>query len=169
MKKIIFIIVAILLTSFSTQIPAQNLKGKKIKAKKTFEALNLSENQEAKFKEIRFEHQEQKIDIESDLKKNRLQVKKLMSSKNIIEEELMNFIDKDSKLRSELRKSRVKMWYSIYNILDEEQKEIWQERFTRFGMSGKRFNDCSFDCSEKGRKAFKKGMNHKQGRRQFFN
>lgn len=169
MKKIFFIITAILLTSFSTQVLAQNLKGKKIKAKKTFEALNLSEIQEAKFKEIRFEHQERKIDIESELKKNRLEVKKLMSSKNIIEEELMKFIDKGIKLRSELQKSRVKMWYSIYNILDEEQKEIWQDKFTRFGMGGKRFSDCNFDCSKRGRRTFNKGMNHKQGRRQFFN
>ena len=166
MKKIILIITAVLLSSLATQVIGQNFKGKINKNNSTFNKLNLSENQETKFQEIRFKHQERKIDIESELKKNRLEVKKMMTKKNIKEEELMTFINKGIKLRSELQKSRVKMWYSIYNILEDDQKAVWQKRFNSFGYGNRRFEKADMDCFNCDKSSRNKGRKH---RRQFFN
>jgi len=167
MKKIIFLITVVFITTFSFQVSAQNNKGKMIKAKKAINELNLADQQEEKFNQIRFEHQEKKIDIQAKLKKNKLEIKKLMSLNDLDEQKLLNFVDKGSKLRDELIKSRTNMWLSIYNILDDDQKEIWKDKFQQFGRKGGLFKKCNFGQGNSAGRSSQNGIHQRLRNKNF--
>lgn len=162
MKKLIYasLISMFVIIGFST-IVAQNKSGKGLRKSKITEKLNLTEAQKEKFDVIKFSFQESKIDLEANIKKNRLENKKMMSSDNINENSLMNNIDKGSVLMAEKRKSRVQMWLDIREILNDDQKKIWTKSFGHFsndkdkfsgkgGKKAKRFsrNNCNGNCGE---------------------
>ncbi len=60
---------------------------------------------------------------------NNLEIKKLISNKNFDEKALMSLLEESSDLKLALKKSKVKMWLEIRNILDENQKIIWLKHF----------------------------------------
>lgn len=141
MKKLIYLgtIISIIFMAVSFTI-AQPRSGKTAKNFDRFDKLNLTELQKEKFNEIRFDFQEVKIDLEAKLKKNRLAVKKMITSGEIDENGLMNFTEKGSTLQAEQRKLRVQMWLDIREILDKKQKVIWADNFNNFNENGKRFS-----------------------------
>lgn len=140
MKKLsIFLIATIFLTLIYQDISAQKNKGNMHRHEREETELNLTDVQKNKFKEIRFAHQESKIDLDSKLQRNRLEVKKLMSSENLNENELMNLVDNGNKIKGDLHKNRIKMWLELYNVLDDKQKEMWKDRFENLGERNSEF------------------------------
>ncbi|PID56409.1 MAG: hypothetical protein CR986_10280 [Ignavibacteriae bacterium] len=132
MKKLLIAIIATFLISFSTSNSfAQRKKSNKNYHKQFCAKLNLTDSQEAKFEEFKFNEEEAMINLQTNLKKNRLEMKKLFAGKNVNETQVMNLIDKASNLRAQLHKLKIKTWFSINNILDDNQKEIWKKKFFR--------------------------------------
>jgi Spy/CpxP family protein refolding chaperone len=123
-----FLIVLFIQNSF-----AQKDKSRMERIEKGIKELNLTDVQKKKFKEIRFAQQEAKIDNEGKLKKNHLEIQKIIASNKIDEEKLMTLVSKANDIRGELQKTRIKIWLEMYNILDDSQKQIWVEHFERFG------------------------------------
>ena len=140
MKKLglsIIVLGLILLGLNSTE--AQNKREKFKNQKFVLNELNLTEQQKEKMKEIKFGQEEANIETEAKLKMNKLEIKKLLSNNNFNENELMSLIEKSSSLQLILKKSKVKMWLDIRNILDDKQKDIWLDHFNLYEKNKDRF------------------------------
>lgn len=126
MKKLksITSIFALLLIAF-TSIYAQPMKREKPMKGDNFFNLNLTEEQQSKFDEIRFANSEKMIDIKSELQKNKLAMKKLISNKDFSTDDLTSLVKKENDLEGQMKLARTDMWVKIYKILNPEQKEIW--------------------------------------------
>ncbi len=146
MHKLKFAISTILITFFLLGITfAQKSKGNsKNFHKSKFEKLNLTEKQKEDFDKIRFSHEETTIDLTAKLKKNRLELKKMIGEKSIDGNELMKITEKGNNLRSELVTSKTKMWLEVYKILDDSQKEVWVKHFKMMGEKNNREKNKRF-------------------------
>lgn len=130
----------IFLTSI-TSVVAQPNRQMKIKQNLMLEKLNLTEDQQEKFDQLHYAHQEKAIETRSEIAKNRLEIRKLMDSDEIDQSKLMQLTKLNNTLRNEIQESRVQMWLSIYNALDDTQKEIWKDSRTGFGRMGMRMEN----------------------------
>lgn len=130
MKKLAMLstILVLILVGF-TNMEAQKKREKFNNKQHAMKELDLTEQQKEKIKEIKFKYAEANIDTEAKLKMNKLEIKKLLSNKNIDESELMSLLEKGSDIKLTMKKSKVKMWLEIRNILDENQKIIWSRHF----------------------------------------
>jgi hypothetical protein len=142
MKKIIFIITctAFLFTLFQP-LNAQRNRSRKLDNDYSMEKLNLSDSQKAKFRSLRFDHKEALIDLESKLKKNKLQIRKLVTQNDFNEEDLYQLIESENDLRTEMAKSKLKLWLDVKDILNDEQKVIWKKHFLRKQLRMDRISD----------------------------
>lgn len=132
MKKLgLTIIVLVLILLGFNNLDAQKERGKFKKHYAGLKELNLSDQQKEKMEEIKFSLAEANIDTEAKLKKNILEIKKLLYNNSFDENELMTLIEKGSNLKLTLKKSRVKMWLDIRNILDDDQKILWAKHFNQ--------------------------------------
>lgn len=138
-KPNLSLIVFLLFTFISFPVLGQKQKDKNHFPNKIQNELNLTDIQKEKIQEIRFNHEEIKIEIKSELDKNRLEIKKLISSDDVNENGLLNLVEKSGQLKSDLEKERVKMWLKIRNLLTDEQKEIWKSKFHNLGSRDRMF------------------------------
>jgi Spy/CpxP family protein refolding chaperone len=103
--------------------------------------LKLTDEQESKINDIKFEHDNAVLDIKNDIAKNRLVVRKMMTDNKIDEDKLLSLTSTNAELRGKLSSSKINMWLSVYNILDDTQKEQWTKMFGQMGqnsMQGKK-------------------------------
>ena len=91
------------------------------------EKLKLTEAQEKQFHSKKFEKEEKEIELQSQMKINRLNMKKLIANDNFEQDDLFKLIDTGSKLKSEMAKIKTEFWFEIRDILNEDQKKIWQK------------------------------------------
>ncbi len=96
--------------------------------------LKLTEEQSVKFNDIRYSHQMSVIDIQSEIQKNRIEVRKMMSDNKIDSGKLLQLTGANNELHGKIKTSRTQMWLDIYNVLNDDQKEIWTATFNRFGQ-----------------------------------
>ena len=143
MKKLVFaiLVLGLSLVSFTDNLARQPKNRNFDRPNRIVKELNLTELQKEKFTEIHLAQEEIKIDIDAKLKKNRLELKKLLLKGEINEQKIMELTDIGSNLKADLRKSRTKMWFDVYKILNENQKIKWTKHFTRMIQKGERFND----------------------------
>lgn len=163
MKKInmsLFVLSLILVSSIF--IMGQKQKVKNMPKDKHRIDLNLTDEQEVKIQDIRFTHEEKQIEIKSELDKNRLQIKKLIASGNFSDNQLLNLVDKSGQIQSELEKNRVAMWLDIRNILTDEQKEIWKDRFQKMGRKDKMLPRRDRDQGIRGSRPFERDQNREK-------
>ena len=130
-KSGLSVIVLVLVLLGLNNIAAQKENGKFKKHHHGLKELNLTEQQKEKMKEIKFSFEEANIETEAKIKKNKLEIKKLLSNNSFNENELMTLIEKGGDLKLVLKKSKVRMWLDIRNILDDNQKIIWVKHFNQ--------------------------------------
>ncbi|MFZ6034210.1 MAG: Spy/CpxP family protein refolding chaperone [Melioribacter sp.] len=107
--------------------------------------LNLSEDQQNRIDELRYELKEKLIDLKAELQKNRLEMRKLKSQNKIDEKQYMQLVENCNNIRSAIRTETAKHWLAVYNLLDDSQKELWAKyRNENFGF-GKKFNNNCCD------------------------
>ena len=126
--------------------------------------LKLSDEQLVKFNDIKSKNQLSVIDIQAEIKKNRVNIKNMMANNKVDADKLIELTDANSDLHGNIKSSKTKMWLDIYNLLNEEQKVTWTKTFNRFGQGKKvgrkgigfgRYN-CSGNCrQEPGRRNYK--------------
>lgn len=137
MKKLFILIIIVTLTTFACQnLFAQNLQGRFNKNKFDIKILKLTEEQTAKFSKIRFEHKELKIDLAAKLQKNKLEFEKEMSFKDINKSNIMDLVEKGNSIRAEMRNTKIKMWFDLFTILDDNQKTVWKNNLRNFDDGG---------------------------------
>jgi Spy/CpxP family protein refolding chaperone len=130
MKKLFSgIIVLTIVLVLVSNLFAQKSKDRLMKKGFGIEKLNLTEDQKTKFDEIRFTHQEKVIDLKAQLRKNQLEIKRIFASNEINESEVINLTGRSNEIKADLKNSKVKMWFDVNKILNDDQKQIWKNHF----------------------------------------
>jgi len=126
MKKLIVLLLVGSIVFASSTMFAQPFNRKPMNGQKQItQLLKLNDSQLKKFNELRFANQEKIIDLKAKIQKDRLKIREMAASKNINKSTIMGLIDEISSLRSTMAKQRMEMWFDVYNILDDTQKDIW--------------------------------------------
>jgi Spy/CpxP family protein refolding chaperone len=101
--------------------------------------LNLTDEQDAQFQDFMTNMKKDAIKIRSQIELKKLDVETLLRSKDFSPEKLMDMGNDLDKLQSDLRKARLTFWSNVYNILDDNQKEMWKNGFLRFMKNAEDF------------------------------
>jgi Spy/CpxP family protein refolding chaperone len=134
MKKIIgYSILSLLLTVTLAAQPFGN-KGGNFQSGRIIDALKLTPDQEKQFKDIQYERQKKTIDLSSQIHKNRLEIRHMLSNNKVDDKKLLELTNANSKIQTEIKENAVQSWLSIYKILQPEQQEIWTKHFGRMGQ-----------------------------------
>jgi Spy/CpxP family protein refolding chaperone len=142
MKKIALLL-AIVLIIASLPSYAQPFKGPRhpFNKENVKKFLKLTPEQQKQFDEISYKNDQALIDLKSAIARNRLDLKKLIKDKNIDDSKILQLIDENSKIQSDIKHSAVKQWLDIYKILNDEQKQSILKHIDRFidggGMMGR--------------------------------
>ncbi|MFA6599043.1 MAG: periplasmic heavy metal sensor [Ignavibacteriaceae bacterium] len=137
MNSLTKILVAALLLVFATGISAQPGpgnggmgRGKALMAKK----LNLTADQQKKIDELRTEHQRKMIDLHADIAKLQLDKKEMLKKGNYDRKTFLALDEKIMKQRNVIETARANHQMDVYELLDANQKEIWNSRPMGQGM-----------------------------------
>ncbi|MFC2083975.1 Spy/CpxP family protein refolding chaperone [Bacteroidota bacterium] len=100
---------------------------------KIFHELDLTESQVEQFRELKYQNQAEVIDLEAELEKNNLAIKKMMLDNEVNADQLLSLTSQNSDIKARIQNSRINLWLDIYNILNKEQQEIWAQHFGTMG------------------------------------
>jgi Spy/CpxP family protein refolding chaperone len=134
MKKLSVLILSVLLLgniSTFSQPGKGEPRGKRIKAD-----LKLTPEQEKKFDDFKYLHQQSVIDIHAKIQKNRLELKKMIDDGKIDEKKILQLTDDNSKLQGNIKFSATKLWLDVYKMLNDEQKAIWTKHLSKMTDPG---------------------------------
>jgi len=95
--------------------------------------LKLTDEQSEKFNDIKYNHQISVVDIQAEIQKNQIEVKKMMADNKIDSDKLLQLTNANSELHGKIKASKTQMWIDVYNILNDDQKETWTKTFNRLG------------------------------------
>lgn len=102
-----------------------------------FEKLNLTDQQKDKIEQLRLKNQEEMIDLRADMQKKRLAVKELQMKGNYSRSDYLNLVKDLNASRDKIATARANHRMDIYEMLTDQQKEI----FNRMPMMGGRHGD----------------------------
>lgn len=91
------------------------------------EKLNLTDQQEEQIEKLRSEHKLKMIDVRAEIKKLEVQLNDEKRKTDLDENKILSITKQIGDLRTNLQTQRTEMWLSIYNLLDDRQKELWKE------------------------------------------
>ncbi len=120
---------------FEEQLPGVQIH-KRIMRDRLFDKLNLSDEQKKQYNSLMSEHQKKMIDLRAQLQKNRLDIKDIMLQNKIDEKKLLDLVQANNKILSEMRIASINNWLAIYKILNDEQKELWAKHWGKFAGYG---------------------------------
>jgi len=104
------------------------------------EQLNLTDDQKNEVMELKTAHQKHMIDLQSELKKKMVDSKSIFMQNDLNESNVMDAINEKAEMKTNIEKEKVKFWFSVYNLLDESQRQVWKKgifQFQHLGMVGK--------------------------------
>lgn len=113
--------------------------------------LNLTTEQQEKFNNIINDYQTKMIDLRANVQKNQLEMRKKFNNSNFNEKDLRASLEKKSAFRKEMDEAKLNKWIAINNLLNDDQKKIWKEKFMNkdgFHKKGK----SKFDKMHKNKK-----------------
>lgn len=91
------------------------------------ENLNLTEQQKSKLEDLRYKHQEQMIDLRTELDKARLENQKLRRSDKLNRSDFLNQTEKMSSIKNKMAEARAIHFMDVYETLSDEQRKIWND------------------------------------------
>ena len=130
MKKFLIPIIALLVIfGLNQNIFAQRdqYKGRQYQRENNFEKLNLTTEQKSKIEALRLTNQEEMIKLKSELELKELELRKLKSSDNFSRKDVLNLTKEINEARGKIELARANHRMDVYEILDENQKKIWNE------------------------------------------
>lgn len=133
------ILILALLITFTTTSYAQAKpnRGFREEGREKFkQELNLTDEQEAKMKELRLKQEEKMIDLRANQKKEQLALKKLMSADQPNKKKLYAQIDKISSADAKIKKARLDHRLKVRSILTDEQLKIYQKGMGKRAVRG---------------------------------
>lgn len=100
---------------------------------KMLQELNLTQDQKDQIAKLRLDHQKQMVDYRSGIAKTRLEIKDLFLNKNVEEGKVLDLTKKVSDMQADMKASRVKHWFQVYNLLNDQQKETFRKHAPMLG------------------------------------
>lgn len=116
MKKAIFILPLILLFAVSSAIAQRGPAWQD-------EELNLTEQQQQKMDDLRFQHQKAMIQKNADLKEAKLEMQNMMQKTEVDEKAVLGKQKQISALKAEIAEARLKHRLEMRKVLTPEQRE----------------------------------------------
>ena len=154
MKLLTKLLIPIVLFVFAIGISAQPGPGTGKRKAMIHEKLNLTPEQEKKIEDLRTSHQKKMIDLRADMAKLHLEKKELLNKGNYDRKAFLALEDKIMKQRNTIETSMANHRMDVYELLDANQKVIWNDRpaFNRMGKAGKmgRGMRRNMDCPNMG-------------------
>jgi Spy/CpxP family protein refolding chaperone len=144
MKNLIWVLVAVLSVAFISQ---ESFSQKRFHKKQNefrgqfMTKLNLTEEQEKKFEQLRFAHQEKMVKLRSDVELKELELKKLTSGDNVTRSEMLKLTKELNEIKNEIAIARVNHKMDVYDNLDANQKKLWLEQKEKVGMMKDRMKE----------------------------
>jgi Spy/CpxP family protein refolding chaperone len=131
MKKNIFLIIFLSLVInglFSNSLAQGRYFGDEFPPPKhLIEKLQLSDAQQDKFEEFRFNHQKEMIDLRADLQQKILEFRKYLSSDNVSRNKVIGLTKEINEIRNKMALARANHKMDIYELLDDTQRKIWHD------------------------------------------
>lgn len=121
-KIVITLIVALLVAS---PLSAQKMKGKD--KMPYMNRLNLSDQQMDKLGELKAANQKKMIDFRYELQKAKLNLKELKRKGNYSRSDYLNAVSEVGKIKEKIETSMAGHRMDVYELLDNDQKEIWNK------------------------------------------
>jgi len=134
----LIIVLAMLIVSitFISAQPKDNDFSRMGKRDKLLKVLKLTPEQKKQFEDITSENSKYIIDIRAKIQKNQIDLNKMLNEKQIDEQKILQLVDEDSKLQSDIKHSIATRLLSIYKILDDKQKEMFTKAVSHMLNSG---------------------------------
>ena len=141
MKKsflIVGLIAAFVIAAAVNFYPQNNYapKGERVRGK-MFEKLNLTDAQKDKIEQLRLKNQEEMIDLRADMQKKRLAIKELKLKGNYSRADYINLVKDLNASRDKISTARANHRMDVYEMLTDQQKEIFNRMPMMEGRHGK--------------------------------
>lgn len=127
--KILLAVAAIFALSLFTDSFAQmeRMKMREKMRDRIEEKLNLTDSQKAKIEEMRVNHQKKMIDLNANLEKKKVELRALRNSEKLNRSDLVKLTKEISEIKNSMAIEKANHHMDIYEILDNNQKQIWRE------------------------------------------
>ncbi|MCD6111940.1 MAG: Spy/CpxP family protein refolding chaperone [Bacteroidales bacterium] len=113
-------------------------------------ALNLTDEQAAKIKDIKLAYQKETLPLKNLLNEKRAHLKTLMTAEKADMKAINKIIDEMSTIRTKMMKKRVENRQKIRNLLTDEQKIIFDTRPQRKNFGRKNYmHECFYNQRER--------------------
>ncbi len=89
--------------------------------------LNLTEDQESAIEDLRISHQKQMIEFRADIEKKELELQQLKNKDDYTRDEYIAITEEINNIRSTMHLARANHHMDVYELLDSNQKEIWNK------------------------------------------
>jgi Spy/CpxP family protein refolding chaperone len=109
--------------------------------------LNLTDEQKDKIETLRLQHKKEMVDLKAELEKREIELAEARNKDNISRNEVIPSVENINKIKNEIALKVANHRMDIYELLTDEQKEIWKDKKHGFGMGPgkmlrhKRFHD----------------------------
>jgi Spy/CpxP family protein refolding chaperone len=91
------------------------------------EKLNLSEEQKSKIEDLKIDHRREMIELKSELEIKELELQELRVKGNYTRDEYIAKVTELGEIRNKMNLAKANHQMDIYALLDNSQKEIWNE------------------------------------------
>ena len=131
MKNLLTSLSTIILLSFIISMngfaqPKQKFHKKDFK-ENIIEKLNLSEEQQDKFSDLRTTHQKDMVDLKADLEKKMIDMKELKKNPNLSRTEMISAVENINTIKNKMAITQANHKMDVLELLNDEQKKIWLE------------------------------------------
>lgn len=96
--------------------------------------LELADDQITQLEKLSYDTKSKLIDLESDLEKARLEMRRQMETDGDNLSAMKKHLDSMAKTRVNIQELKLKNWIDAKNVLTDEQKQKVKDQFPRFGM-----------------------------------
>lgn len=103
---------------------------------KMIQELKLTDEQADKMKDLRMDHESDMIDLQASLKKQKLEMRKLMSADQPNKKKIYAQIEKINDVDVKIQKEKVDHRLAVRSILTEEQLKIYKKGMMMKGRRG---------------------------------
>jgi Spy/CpxP family protein refolding chaperone len=124
----------------SDQFPGERFHGKMV------EKLKLTDEQKDKIEQLGIDHQKAMIDLRADMQKKRLALKELLAKGNYSRADYLNQMNDISSARNKIAAARANHRMDVYELLDDQQKKIFNEMPMMGGPRGERGGMMDGQC-----------------------
>lgn len=101
---------------------------KRLYKERSIEKLNLTEEQENKISDLRTSHQKKMADYKAELEKAKIDMRDIRESSDISRNDMIAVVEKLNDIKNRMAIERTNHRMDVYELLNDEQKEIWKEQ-----------------------------------------